>query len=194
MTSEVGNDALSKFKNRDQKPTNLFYSVNSEDDSLITAKRYWEITSEMATGSYTTILKIAYDVNDFPPELTEQEANILYYDPNLNEYVALATMRDNANDTVWTENYLDNLGRFSLGVTGHGSKVTAKVNCPVTSVQNCPVTVPVIINVSETSPEQLLGSYHATFTWDPTLLEYIGYSGGDLPLSNPIVNEVLPVN
>jgi hypothetical protein len=161
----------------------------NDNDTLITAQRYWEITTDMATCSYTTILKIAYDVNDFPPDLSEDEANILYYDPNLNEYVALATLRDTANDTLYTEDYLDHSGCFALGVIGQGSKVTAKVNCPASSVQNCPVTVPVIIDVSETSPEHFLGSYNATLTWDPTLLEYVGYSGGDLPFGNPVVNE-----
>ena len=68
-------------------------------------------------------------------------------------------------------------------------QVHAWLDCPPAYFQGCSVTAPVLIDVSGTDPPELLGAYNATLNWDPGMLEYTGYSGGDPPFDAPIVNE-----
>ncbi|NOY59005.1 MAG: hypothetical protein GXO75_08740, partial [Calditrichaeota bacterium] len=46
------------------------------------------------------------------------------------------------------------------------------------------------VNVDMTQSTEKLGSYTGTLTWDPTILRYVGYTGGNTsPFTSPTVNE-----
>ncbi|MCZ6803144.1 MAG: choice-of-anchor B family protein, partial [Proteobacteria bacterium] len=81
-------------------------------------------------------------------------------------------------------------GLFVFALTGDLiSRVTARAECPENVRQGCSITTPVTIDVSQTFPEEALGAYNATLTWNPSLLDYVAFSGGPAPFDNPIVNE-----
>ena len=81
-------------------------------------------------------------------------------------------------------------GLWVFGLTGpFVSRVTARVNCPATVLSGCTAAAGVAIDMTETSPQQALGSYQATMTWNPQVLQYAGFTGGEAPFNNPIVDE-----
>jgi hypothetical protein len=88
--------------------------INSSGN-ILASQRYWVISTTMQDGSFTCILKIEYDTNDFPEGLTEDNVNILYYDEESSQYVMIPTSRDTLNDILWTTGYLDHFSRFFLG-------------------------------------------------------------------------------
>ncbi|MCZ6803143.1 MAG: cohesin domain-containing protein [Proteobacteria bacterium] len=108
----------------------------------------------------------------------------MVFQPN-EEAVYVSDIVLHSNDPAHLLRFIPLIGE---GTTATG-EVLAQPNCPPALVQNCPVTVPVSIDVSGTSPGTNLGSYNATLTWDPNLLAYVGFSGGNEPFDTPIVNE-----
>ena len=53
--------------------------------------------------------------------------------------------------------------------------VAANTICPQLPFESCPTSVDIQIDMSQTS--ELLGSFTATLTWDPTIIDYTGNSG-----------------
>jgi len=48
--------------------------------------------------------------------------------------------------------------------------------------------VAVCMHIDMRNSPETLGSYGATMTWDPMMLSYVSYTGGDAPFDTPIVN------
>jgi len=68
--------------------------------------------------------------------------------------------------------------------------VFSRVAASGTPSQGNEYVISVYIDMSaSSSPDDKLGSYTASLTWDPTKLEYSSYSGGDSPFNDPTVNE-----
>ncbi len=67
------------------------------------------------------------------------------------------------------------LGLFETTVTG---QVTGSVNCPPNVPQGGNFTAEVKVDISNMpAPNELLGSFTATLTWDPACISYTGNSG-----------------
>ena len=77
---------------------------------------------------------------------------------------------------------------FDGGLPAASGQVTVTTMSESTFFTDCPVVVTLSVDLSETDGPEALGGYNATVTWDPTLLEFAGYTGGDEPFNNPIVN------
>ncbi len=81
---------------------------------------------------------------------------------------------------------ISNGGNANIPLSGNGigggpSGVVASAICPASAPQSCPITTEIKADMTGmASPNHLLGSFTATLTWDPGLLQYTGYSG---PLS-----------
>lgn len=67
----------------------------------------------------------------------------------------------------------------TLNVTGGGGgTVVGEVSCPTSAPQNCPITTSVTVDMSGSpAPDDLLGSFTATLSYDPTLLDFTSHSG-----------------
>jgi len=69
-----------------------------------------------------------------------------------------------------------------------GGTVIASAGCNDSLWYQCPADFPITVDVSGTSPPVQLGAYAFTLTWDPALLQYSGYTAGEAPFDQPVVD------
>ncbi|MFQ5751717.1 MAG: FlgD immunoglobulin-like domain containing protein [bacterium] len=84
-------------------------------DTLVAAPRHWEISSDMQSGTFTYILEIGYNAEEFPDGLTEDNVTILFFDPDSSDYIELSTITNADQDSIQTASTLDHFGLFALG-------------------------------------------------------------------------------
>ena len=144
--------------------------TNAAADTLIVATRYWEITSDMQPSTFTYILKIGYQPADFPEGLTENNVNILYFNPALSDYVELPTLRNPDQDSVQTVSPIDHFGRFALGVK-EPMLVSVAYDFSVESGAWYLVSLPVV--PQDNSLQILFPGAVAAFAWDYASQNYV---------------------
>ncbi len=76
---------------------------------------------------------------------------------------------------------------FDNGLISADGQVIAQIGGPSTYFTGCFITAPVMVDLSRT--DELLGDYSARLTWDPALLEFVGFTGGVPPFDSPVVQD-----
>jgi len=78
---------------------------------------------------------------------------------------------------------------FSASTMATAQQISAEA-LPDNASPNINDQISVAVNVDMSQSTEKLGSYSASLTWDPAILEYIGYSGGSsAPFTDPTVND-----